>query len=451
MVGEHFDTLVLNGTVVTESAIVRTNLAIRDGRIREVGNGATWTADNTIDARGLHVFPGAIDPHTHWGTLQDLAGQCRVDSRAAVLGGTTTALVLHRMPPSGHAEAVAVASQHSYVDFAITPAVTTDEHGERIERILEHESLSVKFYLAYRRLDDAPSGDDWNLLTPELFERCLRVMGSRRGAVAYVHAEDAHRINSSMARSPQDAGDGLKQWSQANPQDAEVSAIRYAADVGRRTGATVYFVHLSGRAALSALASVAQGHNKVYAETCPHYLFHTTDSDPIVKFSPPVRDIGDKDALWAALASGAIHCVGSDNSTTTADEKLGSVWTIRRGGPNAGFLLPIMLSEGINKGRISPSLAAAVTSTNAAKIFGLYPRKGAIRRGADADVTLVDMKKRVSVTPELLGGELPYTLYDDARLTGWPIGTMLRGQLICWEGELLHEKPSGMRLQRDFG
>lgn len=131
------------------------------------------------------------------------------------------------------------------------------------------------------------------------------------------------------------------------------------------------------------------------------------------------------------MSSGVLQCVGSDNSTTTLAEKHGTVWQLRRGGPNAAFLLPVVLSAGVNQGRLSLRRAAAVTATNAARIFGLYPRKGAVRAGADADLVLVDLSRQVIVGPDLLGGELPYTLYDGQRLIGWPVGTWLRGEPVC--------------------
>ena len=150
-------------------------------------------------------------------------------------------------------------------------------------------------------------------------------------------------------------------------------------------GVPLLVVHMGGRDSLLGLERAKANWPETYGETCPHYLFHTSSTpDRKVKFSPPVRQQEDVDAMWEALESGLIDVVGADNASTTAAAKEGSIWEIPRGGPGSGTILPLILSEGVNKGRLSLERAVEVTSSNAARIFGLYPQKGALHVGSDA-------------------------------------------------------------------
>lgn len=186
-----------------------------------------------------------------------------------------------------------------------------------------------------------------------------------------------------------------------------------------------------------------------YGETCPHYLFHNVEtSPPAVKFSPAVRHREDNEALWRALAGGLLDCVGSDNAPTLWSAKQGSVWDIVRGGPGAGVLLPLILSEGVNKGRLSLERAVAVTATNAARIFGLYPKKGTIQVGSDADLTIVDLNLEKTVSHELFGTWSDYNLYTGVRLKGWPVLTMLRGRVVARDGAVTAEPGYGRFVPR---
>jgi dihydropyrimidinase len=207
---------------------------------------------------------------------------------------------------------------------------------------------------------------------------------------------------------------------------------------------------MSGRDSLLALERVKSHWPKTYGETCPHYLFHTSDTpDRKVKFSPPVRQRADVEALWDALASGLVDVVGADNaSTKLAPKQEGTIWEIPRGGPGSGTILPLVLSEGVNKGRLSLERAVEVTSTNAARIFGLYPQKGALQVGSDADLTIVDLTLARTVDHELMQTWSDYSLYEGVELTGWPVLTMLRGRVVARDFELQVEPGFGEFVHR---
>jgi dihydropyrimidinase len=433
-----YDTLIRGGTVVLPGhGLQEADLAIEGEQIAAIlGAGTGVRARTTIEARGLHVLPGALDSHTHWGYRGDFAVQCESDSRAAAIGGTTTALLFHRIPPGQFQELRRLGEMRSTVDFVFSPAIFSEATSAHLEEaITDWGCPSFKFYLAYRQIRGAPPGDDWNELDDGLMLEALERMARWDGTLACVHAENPDVNNRAMARVRARGADGLAAWEEANPGIAEAEAVLRAGLYAERTGVPVYFVHLSGRDALAALRRVRAHWPRAYGETCPHYLFHNVEtSAPAVKFSPPVRHRADNEALWEALAAGLIECVGSDNAPTLWAAKQGTVWDIVRGGPGAGVLLPFVLSEGVGKGRLSLERAVEVTSTSAARIFGLYPRKGAIQVGADADLVLVDLGLEKTVTRELYGTWSDYNLYTGVKLRGWPVVTMLRGRVVVRDG-----------------
>jgi dihydropyrimidinase len=436
--------LVLPGYGIREA-----DLAIRQEQVGGIFDSATRIeAAASLDARGLYVLPGAIDPHTHWNRDGDIAAHCALDTRAAALGGVTTALVFERALPATLEILKRTAESLATIDFVLTPILFNESGIAVIDELVERECSSFKFYLAYRNLPNAPPGDGWNELTDGLMLEALEQLAHYEGTVACIHAENPEIINRRLAQTPQLPGDGLKEWEAANPAVAEAEAILRAGFLAEQSGATVYFVHISGENALESLQKVKAFWPNTYGETCPHYLFHNVETSPAtVKFSPPVRHRQDNKALWDALQVGLLDSVGSDNIPTSAERKKGSVWDIARGGPGTGILLPMILSEGVNQGRLSLERAVEVTSTNAARIFGLYPKKGSLHVGADADLTIVDLNLKKAVGSEF-SGVSDYNLYTDVEFTGWPILTMVRGEVVARDGRIEVEAGFGRSVPR---
>ncbi|MFQ5426481.1 MAG: hypothetical protein ACE5EV_05335, partial [Gaiellales bacterium] len=254
-----YDT-VISGcrAVVAGAGVVDADVAVLDGRVAAVlGAGESVDAAETIDARGLYVLPGCVDSHTHWGYKGDFADQCRADSRAAALGGTTTVHLLHRATPGGIHEARRIAGDLSSVDFFMTPSVFDPQTAAQVPEWMDGEGHpSIKFYLAYRALESAPEGDDWNELDDGLFLDTLRAMSGRHGALACVHAENAEIINHAWPRARGRASGGLAAWEAAHPAVGEAEAIHRAGLLAESAEVPLYLVHLSGRASLEALARV---------------------------------------------------------------------------------------------------------------------------------------------------------------------------------------------------
>lgn len=450
-----YDIVISGGSaVVGGRGLVECDIAVEDGRIAAIAEpGAGLSAGAYLDAWGQVVLPGAIDTHVHWGHKGDFVEQCRAESRAALVGGTTTMHLLHRAEANAYLPTLELAKAHSAADFFLTPSVWDERTAACVgAAVSEWGCPSIKFYLGYRDLPDAPPADSWNQLTDGLMLEALGEMSRAGASLACVHAENAEIINRAWGKDRRPNLDGLAAWEALHPEIGEVEAILRASLFAEEAGVPLYIVHLSGRRSLEALERARTSWPYVYGETCPHYLVHNIEeSSSDVKFSPPVRRPDDNDALWQALAAGTLDCVGSDSASTLRAAKQGDVFEAMRGGPGQGTLLPIVLSEGVRKGRITLERAVEVTSTNAARIFGLYPRKGVIQVGSDADLVLVDLDLERSPTPELLGTWSDHNLYSDFSLQGWPVLTMLRGQIVCRDFQVAAAPGSGRYLERRAG
>ena len=251
-----FDTVVRGGRVVLDGqGIQEVDLGIEGERIAAVLRaGAPAEAKATIDAGGLHVLPGALDTHTHWGYRGDFGIQCESDSRAAAIGGTTTALLLQRMAPGQFPELKRIGEELSLIDFVMSPAIHSEETSAFIEESIEKWGCpSFKFYLSYRNIPGSPPGDDWNNLTDGLMVEALERMARYEGTLACVHAENADMINRSLAGAKRSDEDGLAAWEKYNPGFAEAEAIQRAALFAEQAGVPLYVVHMSGQEALDAL------------------------------------------------------------------------------------------------------------------------------------------------------------------------------------------------------
>ena len=434
-----YDTVIEGGTLVSGEGQSQATLAIDGGRIVALlESGTAVEAASRIDATGKFVLPGAIDTHMHWGYTGDFADQCRLDSGSAAIGGITTAHVMHKFQPGQFHELKALAIENTMVDFMLTPTVFNDETAVFIEEAIEEWGCpSWKFYLSYRDRPDAPVGDDWNGLTDGLLFESLQRLSAYDGALALAHAENAEVCNRNIAKVMATGRDDLEAWEDGHPGVSEAEAVMRAGLFAEYAGVPLLVVHMSGRDSLLGLERAKSHWPQTYGETCPHYLFHTAaGSDRAVKFSPPVRKAEDVEGMWEALDNGLLDVVGADNASTTLAAKEGSIWEIPRGGPGSGLILPLVLSEGVNKGRLSLERAVEVTSSNAARIFNLYPTKGALQVGSDADLAIVDLGLTKTVSHELLKTWSDHSLYAGEELTGWPVLTMIRGHVVAQGFEL---------------
>ncbi len=452
---DHFDTIVRDARVVSVDGVVGCDLAIKDGVIAaRLAPNTSVSAAEVISAGGRYVLPGAIDPHVHLGYMSTFEEQCEQDTRAGAIGGVTSMQIFTQIRDTAKFESLRSAGESlSLIDFAFSPTIRSADDATVLDEAVTAWGVpSFKFFMAYRA-KEGPSlvpGSSPNTLNDglmyEIFDRMARYNRDGRPLVACVHAENFEVTDWFIQKAIDRGADGLRAWHEASPGFAEAENAMRACYFAELVGCPVYIVHLGAKESAEAIRRARRTHPHAFAETCPHYLSRTCD-DPIGnlgKISPPIRTAEDVAASWEALRDGTFATVGTDNTGTKLQKKQGTIWEAARGMPGIGTLLPIVLSEGVNKGRMTLERAVAVTSTNAAKIFGLYPRKGSLDVGADADLVIVDLDREETVTPSLLQHYSDYNIYEGMQLRGWPILTMRRGEVIARDLDVV-AKPGSAR------
>jgi dihydropyrimidinase len=457
------DLVISGGTIVTAERTYQGAIAVREGRISAIGDAQTMpTASRTIDATGKHVFPGIVDPHIH---LQTFANKfdinIQTETRSAAVGGCTTIIptLLNREDPTvsfiemfpWYLESV---QKYATIDVGFSAVMGTDQHVTDLPHMANELGISsFKFYMAYTQDEAAVFGisamNDKQILDGL---RSLKEIGPP--ARMMVHAENMSIIHGLKAKYIAEGRNDLKAWTDARPDIAEEEATRRAIWYAKETGGPLYIVHMTiGRGVDWVREAKAQGVD-VIAETCPHYLVLTkVDHDKVGhlgKVNPPLRDEWNQEKLWEGVRDGTITCVGSDHSTIVpkADKLQKDIWTAVPGFPGSGMLLPIMLSEGYHKGRCTLETIARVLSTDNARTYGLWPRKGAIEVGSDADFAIVDLDQKRVVTPEYMQSFADWGLYDGWELTGWPTMTILRGETVVDHGQVVGREGYGEYLPR---
>lgn len=422
----------------------RGTLGIKDGKIVAIYNpGETVVAKETIDATGLVVLPGVIDPHVHLGFARDFALDVDSETRSAALGGVTTLMSFHRQyqgkqpePYDELPELIKTIDEAAHVNVALHFGMLAESQVTQIPQYVRAGVSSYKFYMAYRGADGATVGmvnecDDGLLL-----EGLGLVAES--GAVACIHAENTDIVNRSMKKVKEAGATGLAAWSQARPAFAEVENIHRVSMFADHVGAQIYLVHIGSSESLVAATEVkAKSASPVWVETCSHYLTHTFDSPvgPMAKINPPIREAKDREDLWQGLIEGAIDTVGTDHCAVPAERKVGDIWSSAAGFPGSATLLPVLLSEGYHRRSMSLQRIAEVLSANSARIFGL-DGKGSLRPGSDADLVICDLHQSRTVSAADLGSFASYSILDGRELRGWPVRTLVGGVTVMADGDI---------------
>lgn len=455
------DVLIRNaaGVVIPKVGIVQTNIMIENGKIKALTKSIqSIQASRIINAERKYVLPGVIDPHVHYGVYTPIEEAAKTESKSAAIGGVTTMMRMLRLYDKyENIERHLWASKFTHhVDYSIHASILRPEQIKDIQYLKKQFGInSFKIYAnlgqnVNRILMDIEPG------TRETLEQEVNISdqliydivheASKRQSCVLVHAED-QVMCSRLQKQKQIRGEqtgtkitSLKEWSECRPPSSEANTIAKVGSYAREFSSTIYFVHIgSGTALDSILTEKEKGNSILYTETCPHYLTHTSDfSDVTGKVVPPLRTKIDVQSMWFGLMNGIIDTVGSDHVANTLLTKRGQgdIWSARAGFPGIATLLPVLLSKGVEEGRISLERVAEVTSYNAARIFGLYPKKGTIEKGSDADITIVDLDLLQKVTPELLQSYSDYSIYDGWELQGWPVFTIVRGRVIMENGQV---------------
>jgi dihydropyrimidinase len=453
------DLVIQGGTVVTADAVQRADIAVHDGRIVQIG-GDVPEAARTIDATGLLVVPGGVDPHTHFdGRSQGTsnADDWLTGSVAAACGGTTTVVDMC-FPQKGGSLREGVeewdrrAAGKSVVDYAYHVTVLDDrpEIADEAARLPELGVTTIKMFMAYRgqsMVDDAT------------MYRTLAV-AAERGLLCLVHAENGDALDYRAKQLVAAGKTAPKYHAVARPPRVEAEATARAVALAELAGAPLYVVHVS---CAEALEEIERGRRRgvlVHAETCPQYLFCSLDDLDRPDFegakyvcSPALREKSQQDALWAALRDGRIQVVASDHSAYSfgrADHKQrgrDDFTKIPNGVPGAEERMTLVY-QGVAAGRLSASRWIDLVATAPARIHGLFPRKGTVAVGADADLVLWDPDAAWTIAQSELHHRVDYTCYEGLPVRGRARTVLSRGEVIVADGQPVATPGRGQFIRR---
>jgi dihydropyrimidinase len=473
--------IIRGGTLITEADSFPADILIEGEKIRAISSCAEHPQARIIDATGKLIMPGGVDPHTHFGLR--MAGTVSSDDhysghKAAAFGGTTTVLDFVSLDAPSLSESIeqwhCKASLLAAVDYSFHMNMTPQPGQERsrlpvsllaeISRLPAEGITSLKVFTAYNqrlRLSD-----------DEIF-RVLR-LAAENGLLTMLHAENGDVIELLTAEALA-AGHTTPEWhARTRPAWLAVEAALRGAALAALAGAPLYLVHMNTAGEVDMLSYARSQGQPIMGETCPQYLFFDQEklSQPDgAKWvcSPPLRSQADQARLWEGLSNGKLQVIGTDHCPFFYDGSQpilyegkpvaipgkelgrGDFTRIPNGLPAVGDRLPILWTYGVGIGRITPNQFVALTSTNPAKIFGLYPQKGALVPGADADLVIWNPRKKVRYGRDIAQHRTDYNLFEGWELTGFPELVLLRGQVIVENGQWLGKAGNGKFIKRQPG
>lgn len=459
-----FDLIIKGATIVNETGTFQADIAVADGKIAEVGQAASGKAARVIEAAGQYVLPGLIDMHTHFqapfmgclGALDFYTG-----SIAAAFGGVTTFIDFTNTKP-GDSVLQKVKERREEMEKAVIDysvhakfVEATDELIGEIPAIVDYGCTSIKMFTTYRQ--EGVMIDDDGL---------LKVFAAARkfGVLPGIHAESNAIAEYNIQNFKQQNLMGWKHFPDAKPPLCELEAVQRGILLARVTGSPLYIFHLTSSLGLEAVRAAQNNGQKVFAETCPHYLLLTKEyyeRDDGYKYvmSPPLREEEDRLALWQGLADGNISIVSSDDCTYSVEEKTmflekkGADYQcdftkVANGVAGTETRLSLLAEYGLHQNRLTlPQLVAAL-SANPAKLFGMYPEKGTIQKGSIADLVIFDKEKLQNVSAKELHQNIDYSIYEGREVTGWPVMTIAHGKIIVENGRFTGERGQGSFVKR---
>jgi dihydropyrimidinase len=465
MAEQAFSTVIRGGTAVLPQGVTRADIGIRGETIAAIGENLGPGA-NEIDATGLIVAPGGIDPHAHIEQVSG-AGLLNADSfesgtTAAVFGGTTT-VIPFAAQHIGHqldrvlADYHTLAERGAVIDYAfhmILADPTEATLKTHLPKLVREGHASIKVFMTYDliKLND---------------EQMLDVLAAARdnGAFVCVHAENHGMITFMSKRLIANGHTATSAFWMSHPRLAEVDAIQRLATMSQLIDQPLMVFHVSTAEGAAAVRKARAEGVKMFAETCPQYLFLTADdvNKPGLEgakwmCSPPLRNKADQEALWAALTKDDLQIVSSDHAPYRFDASgklvAGANPTFKQipnGLPGVEMRLPLMFDGAVSQGRLGLERFVEITSAAPAKLYGLYPKKGVLAAGSDADITIWNAQKTVRVTNSLLHDRTGYTPYEGITVKGWPETVLSRGRIAVRDGKLHVAAGSGRFLARNAG
>jgi dihydropyrimidinase len=447
------DLRIANGTlVVPGTGLVKTDLGVKDGKIALMGTPSLMPdAKRVVDAEGQFVLPGLIDPHVHLGIFSNFASECRSETSSALAGGVTTIGCFMGGPDPyvpGFVDVLTTAEENAYTDIIFHLTIASQEQMNQIPEYARRLGItSFKFYMCGIP-GLIPSVSDGFLL--EGFRTISRL---GYPAIACVHAENATMVDVALEKLSNSSYNGtLVEWADSHPNEAESEAVRRASYLAGLAGVRLYVVHLSTKEGLAeARRARIRNSGRLYFETTSPYLSVTKhDGIGLVgKMVPPFRDQEDVVALWEGVADHTIATFGTDNVSmdlaTKAVDK--GMLEAMPGYPALGTHLAVLLHEGYHRRGIPLDHIVDKATRAPARVFGLYPRKGTIAVGSDADLVLMDLEKERTVDHRELHSFADFSLYDGKKLKGWPTMTIKAGKVAVENNEILIQPGQGKYLR----
>lgn len=465
-------TLIKNGTLVTASDTFTADILIEDEKISRIGLNLEADPDHQVDAKGKLILPGGVDPHVHldlpmFGTVS--SDDHYTGHKAAAFGGTTTAMDFVVLENEGFSHSVDLwmkKAEKAAIDYSFHMNLTRfdDQIAKEIPSLMKMGIQTLKVFTAYNgrlRLDDGG-----------IF-KALQIARDN-GMLVMAHCENGDVIET-LTEQALSAGHKSPEWhALTRPAWGAVEASLRMAAMAEQAHASVYIVHMNAGGEVDMLKYARERGVKVMGETCPQYLFFTIDHlrrPDGAKWicSPPMRSVNDNVRLWEGLTENILQTIGTDHCPFFFDGTRSIVYEgsaigipgkelgredftkIPNGLPGIQDRMPILWTYGVRAGHITPNQFVAYMSTNPAKIFGLYPRKGALVPGADADIVIWDPEKKVKYGVRMSHQRTDYSLYEGWELTGYPEKVFLRGNLIVDGDEWKGKRGGGKFLKRGVG
>ncbi|MGD8400527.1 MAG: dihydropyrimidinase [Bacillota bacterium] len=462
-----YDLIIKNGWIVSPAATVKTDVAVKDGKIAALGEAGNFKeAKKVIDVNGKYVMPGVIDAHMHveapfQGCIS--ADDFYTQSISAAFGGVTTFMdFTNTFKGTSVIEAVKKRREEmskSAIDFGI--------HGKfveappnilaEIEEIIDYGCPSFKLFMTYKK--EGVMADDETLI--KVFTKAKELQG-----LTMVHAE-SNAIAELNTEKYQELGDlSWPNFAASKPILCETEAVSRAIHFSKYVGNALLIVHTTNGLALDIAKRAQKEGYPIYIETCPHYLtlFKDLYNDPELGHlpicSPPLRTPEEAENLWRGIVEGVISVTGSDDCAYTKEAKtmflekdrdgkiIPDYTKVVNGISGIEIRLPLLLSEGVSKGRVSLNKICEITSTNVAKLSGCFPQKGIIMPGSDADLVVVDMEKEVTLSKDVLHNKVDYCLHDGFKVKGYPVMTISKGEVIVVDNQFLGKRGAGNFIRR---
>ncbi len=444
-----YDLKVENGVLYTGQEKKEADIGIENGKIKNVRSGLDGEAKKTIDASGCQVLPGAIDPHVHFNLELPLLGITSRDdyitgAKAAARGGLTMVIdYSEQRKKEGLMEGIRRKIEEemegkSCIDYSVHGCVYhwDEKLLDEIKKLVEAGFPTIKMFMIY-------SEEGWRAPEPALLEAMKKA--GETGATICVHCENDALLQHFTEKEARESEKGdVSALARARPPIVEASAVRRAVELCEYADGRLYVVHISTAGGANAVRDGRQRGVQVFGETTPQFLTLTEEvfrreEGHLFAASPPLKTEQDNERLWLGLEAGDLSVIGTDNCTFNREQKNcweGDFRKIPRGLPGCETMFPLLYTHAYRRRGFSLNKLVRITSANAARIHGIYPRKGTLEEGTDADIIVIDPEKSEKINPEKMVADTDWSPYEGQELYGFPEYTICRGKIVVGEGKL---------------